>query len=67
MVKKTIIEFYRLVDTFTNDRSDGALQNMIRKLYDFSRSHPDPDKWLKALEDMYAFEEDAKVDGLPIY
>ncbi|WP_456271859.1 helicase-exonuclease AddAB subunit AddA [Bacillus sp. AK031] len=57
--------FYKLVDTFTNDRSDAALQDMIRKLYDFSRSHPDPDAWLGELVKMYEVEEEDSIDDLP--
>ncbi|MCA1059548.1 helicase-exonuclease AddAB subunit AddA [Rossellomorea aquimaris] len=57
--------FFKLVDTFTNDRSDGALQDMIRKLYDFSRSHPNPDEWLLGLEEMYELDEGVEIDQLP--
>ncbi|MBN8192506.1 helicase-exonuclease AddAB subunit AddA [Bacillus sp. NTK074B] len=57
-------DFFKLVDTFTNDRSDGALQDMIRKLYDFSRSHPNPDEWLLSLEEMYELEEGREIDDL---
>ncbi|UTE79087.1 helicase-exonuclease AddAB subunit AddA [Rossellomorea sp. KS-H15a] len=57
-------DFFRLVDTFTNDRSDGALQDMIRKLYDFSRSHPNPDEWLRRLKDLYEVEEGKEIDQL---
>jgi ATP-dependent helicase/nuclease subunit A len=56
--------FFRLVDTYTNDRSDGALQEMIRKLYDFSRSHPNPDKWLSNLTSMYEIGDDTDIDNL---
>ncbi|MFI8686657.1 helicase-exonuclease AddAB subunit AddA [Rossellomorea sp. NPDC077527] len=56
--------FFKLVDTFTNDRSDGALQDMIRKLYDFSRSHPNPDEWLLGLEEMYELDEGVEIDQL---
>jgi ATP-dependent helicase/nuclease subunit A len=57
--------FYLAVDTFTNDRSDIALQNLIRKLYDFSLSHPNPDRWLDMLVQMYDISEDATIDSLP--
>ncbi|BCB02983.1 helicase-exonuclease AddAB subunit AddA [Bacillus sp. KH172YL63] len=57
-------DFFRLVDTFTSDRSDGALQDMIRKLYDFSRSHPNPDEWLRGLETMYEIGEGSEIDEL---
>ncbi|MCA1056418.1 helicase-exonuclease AddAB subunit AddA [Rossellomorea aquimaris] len=64
--KKDHTDFFRLVDTFSNDRSDGALQEMIRKLYDFSRSHPDPDEWLRELSSMYSIDEDTMIDDLPL-
>ncbi|MBS4172007.1 helicase-exonuclease AddAB subunit AddA [Bacillus sp. FJAT-49736] len=57
--------FYRLVDTFTNDRSDAALQDLVSKLYDFSRSHPQPNRWLDELVEMYNVTEDMDIDGLP--
>jgi len=57
--------FFRLVDTFTNDRSDTALQELVSKLYDFSRSHPNPDKWLDQLVEMYNVTEDMDIDQLP--
>ncbi|WP_409254286.1 helicase-exonuclease AddAB subunit AddA [Bacillus sp. SCS-153A] len=57
--------FYKLVDTFTNDRSDAALQDMIRKLYDFSRSHPNPDAWLGDLVKMYDVEDGDRIEDLP--
>ena len=57
-------DFFKLVDTFTNDRSDGALQDMIRRLYDFSRSHPNPDEWLRGLEDMYVVKEGTEMEEL---
>ena len=39
--------FFRLVDSFTNDRSDRALMDIIRDLYDFARSNPSPEKYLE--------------------
>ena len=58
--------FYQLVDTFTNDRNDDALQSLVLKLYDFSRSHPDPDLWLDMLVDMYNVSDETGMDHLPI-
>ncbi|WP_047152893.1 helicase-exonuclease AddAB subunit AddA [Aneurinibacillus tyrosinisolvens] len=46
--------FYRLVDSYAGDRSDTALQNLIQRLYDFSRSHPWPDAWLDDMLAMYS-------------
>lgn len=58
--------FYRLVDTFTGDRSDTELQELILKLFDFSRSHPSPNQWLDELVEMYHLSEDAQIDDLSI-
>ena len=46
-------DFFRLVDSFTNDRSDLALMDIIRDLYDFARSNPSPEKYLKDIVNMY--------------
>ncbi|GIN84050.1 ATP-dependent helicase/nuclease subunit A [Heyndrickxia sporothermodurans] len=57
--------FYKVVDTFTNDRSDSALQELIHKLYDFSRSHPEPNKWLDEVIAMYCVNESTVINELP--
>ncbi|MCP1157587.1 helicase-exonuclease AddAB subunit AddA [Bacillus infantis] len=58
-------DFYRLVDAFTSDRSDTALQDIIRELYDFARSNPAPDQYLDKISDMYEVSSDAKLEELP--
>ncbi|HZG70055.1 MAG TPA: helicase-exonuclease AddAB subunit AddA, partial [Chondromyces sp.] len=58
--------FFKLVDTFSGDRSDIDLQNVVRKLYDFSQAHPNPDQWLTELANMYDVNEEVNsVDELP--
>lgn len=57
--------FYKVVDTFTNDRSDSALQDLIQKLYEFSRSHPAPNKWLDNVIELYQVDELTTIDHLP--
>lgn len=57
--------FFKLVDTFTGDRSDGELQELVLKLYDFSRSHPHPNLWLDSLVDMYDVTEYSRIEDLP--
>lgn len=57
--------FFKLVDSFTGDRSDGELQELVLKLYDFSRSHPYPDLWLDTLVDMYDVPEASNIDDIP--
>ncbi|MEK3887430.1 helicase-exonuclease AddAB subunit AddA [Bacillus sp. FSL K6-3431] len=57
--------FFQLVDTFTNDRNDDALQGLILKLFDFSRSHPNPYLWLEQLVTMYDVTESTEIESLP--
>ncbi|MEH7383675.1 helicase-exonuclease AddAB subunit AddA [Bacillus sp. JJ1533] len=57
-------KFFDLVDRFTNDRTDVELQNMIRKLYEFSRAHPTPNEWLKQIADDYRVD-DQTLDQTP--
>jgi ATP-dependent helicase/nuclease subunit A len=39
--------FWGLLDRFGGERSDVALYSLIQRMYDFSRSHPFPEEWLK--------------------
>ncbi|KAB2337165.1 helicase-exonuclease AddAB subunit AddA [Cytobacillus depressus] len=57
--------FFALVDTFTNDRSDSALQTIIRDLYDFARSNPSPNQYLDSIIEMYNVNEETKIEQLP--
>ncbi|RYM06228.1 helicase-exonuclease AddAB subunit AddA [Sporolactobacillus sp. THM7-7] len=55
-------EFYRLVDRYSDDRSDDHLERLILKLYDFSRSHPWPEEWLNQMVLAYQTEGKASID-----
>ncbi|MBX9971911.1 helicase-exonuclease AddAB subunit AddA [Cytobacillus firmus] len=57
--------FFALVDTFTNDRSDTALQDIIRDLYDFARSNPSPDQYLDSIVEMYNVDGVNSLEQLP--
>ncbi|TBL70456.1 UvrD-helicase domain-containing protein [Paenibacillus thalictri] len=48
--------FWRLVDSFSGERSDEPLYRLIQRLYDFSRSHPWPDRWLKETSALFGGE-----------
>ncbi|MGM9948743.1 MAG: UvrD-helicase domain-containing protein, partial [Lysinibacillus sp.] len=61
----TIDEMYTLVDSFTSDRSDQQIEQLVDKLYEMSRVQPAPYEWLKALPITYDIPADAKVDDLP--
>ncbi|WP_102271873.1 helicase-exonuclease AddAB subunit AddA [Cytobacillus massiliigabonensis] len=58
-------DFYELVDTFTNDRSDLALQDIVRELYDFSRANPSPEQYLDSIVQMYDVDETTEIEELP--
>jgi len=45
--------FYRLVEAFSNDRGDQALQLLVMRLYSFARSHPFPGLWLQQKQDIF--------------
>ncbi|WNR46373.1 helicase-exonuclease AddAB subunit AddA [Paenibacillus roseipurpureus] len=45
--------FWRLVDSFSGERNDQAIMNLIQKLYDVSRSHPWPEMWLRGTASMF--------------
>ncbi|MGG3573376.1 helicase-exonuclease AddAB subunit AddA [Bacillus gobiensis] len=59
--------FFDLVDRYTGDRTDVDLQLLVKKLYEFSRSHPDPNGWLDRLVDLYNADQDGKVENMPFY
>lgn len=56
--------FFKLVDAYTSDRNDSALQSMVRSLHDFSRSHPNPDEWLDNLIKMYEIDDNTQIEDL---
>lgn len=57
--------FYALVDCYTGDRNDVALQTLVDKLYDFSRSHPKPEQWLDKMAEGYELAGDSGIEDLP--
>ncbi|WP_026692686.1 helicase-exonuclease AddAB subunit AddA [Peribacillus kribbensis] len=57
--------FFRAVDAYSSDRSDAALQEIVRALYEFSRSHPKPEAWLSDLIQLYEVYPGDSIDDLP--
>ncbi|MHC8517538.1 helicase-exonuclease AddAB subunit AddA [Sporosarcina sp. ITBMC105] len=55
---------YRLADSFTSDRNDQSIEKLIDKLYDYSRVHPSPERWLRMLPMQYEIGEDVSIDEL---
>lgn len=59
-------KLYRLVDAFTSDRDDQAIEILISQLYEMSRVNPQPNKWLENLSKPYELDGIDQVDDLPI-
>lgn len=59
--------FFELVDRYTTDRHDLDLQYLIKRVYEFSRSHPDPEAWLEKFMDLYDADPGAKIESLSFY
>jgi ATP-dependent helicase/nuclease subunit A len=57
--------FFRLVDSFTSDRSDSALMDIVRDIYDFAVSNPMPSHYLQSMIDMYDTTKVANIEELP--
>ncbi|MFX3673931.1 MAG: helicase-exonuclease AddAB subunit AddA [Paenisporosarcina sp.] len=53
---------YRLVDSFTTDRDDQAIEVVVDKLYGAARVHPEPAKWLASIPAQYNLPVDAVID-----
>lgn len=56
--------FYQVVDAYSSDRNDMDLQKLVLSLYDFARSHPDPEGWLDQMADTYEIDA-SSIDDLP--
>ncbi|MBU9711506.1 helicase-exonuclease AddAB subunit AddA [Evansella tamaricis] len=57
--------FFEVVDKYSGDRTDEPLRHLIRKLFDFSRSHPDPSAWLDQLVATYEVDHVNELEELP--
>ncbi|MCL6570434.1 MAG: helicase-exonuclease AddAB subunit AddA [Bacillus sp. (in: Bacteria)] len=63
--KKDNEAFFILVDSFTSDRSDDALKDIVRSIYDFARSNSLPEHYLQSIVTMYHVADVSNVDELP--
>ncbi|MFS0655996.1 helicase-exonuclease AddAB subunit AddA [Bacillus sp. 179-C3.3 HS] len=59
--------FFELVDRYTSDRHDLDLQWLVKRMYEFSRSHPSPVQWMKAFISLYDVDDQTKIEDLPFY
>jgi ATP-dependent helicase/nuclease subunit A len=57
--------FFDVIDRYTSDRSDSDIQVIVRKLYEFARANPNPERWLEQLIGQYEVTDEMTVDSLP--
>lgn len=57
-------QFLELVEKLGSGRNDRRLEGLILQLYEYSRSYPQPEKWLEQCAQMYQPENE---DGEPLY
>jgi ATP-dependent helicase/nuclease subunit A len=53
--------FMMLADRYGGERGDEPLYRLVQKLYDFSRSNPWPDHWLRETAAKFRFAADASL------
>ncbi|MEH7114212.1 helicase-exonuclease AddAB subunit AddA [Neobacillus niacini] len=63
--KKDNEPFFQLVDSFTSDRSDSALMDIVRDIYDFAMSNPLPSHYLQSMIEMYDVSTVKNLEELP--
>ncbi len=60
-------EFLNLVEAYGGRRDDKKLEELALKLYEFSRSYPQPDNWLAVCVDAYRAESIEELTGTVYY
>ena len=56
--------FLDFVERFGTGRSDRKIEEIILKLYEYSRSYPQPEKWLERCVDAYRVQEGGFVSDI---
>ena len=46
--------FISLVNVYASNRDDEGLKNVVRKIYNFTQTFPQPMEWLREKADMYS-------------
>ncbi|WP_134684267.1 helicase-exonuclease AddAB subunit AddA [Brevibacillus migulae] len=58
-------DFQALADRMVDGQDDAALQSLLLRIYDFSRSHPRPSAWLSEVAAAFEVEETTPLESLP--
>src|SRR5699024_8222755 len=62
---EAVESFYKVVDMFSDDRSDENIGDIILDLYRFSNEYPWRETWLKEEVKVYELEDDVAEESLP--
>lgn len=58
-------EFVNFVESFASGRDDRKLEELILHLYEFSRSYPNPKKWLDSCAEQYDVQSVEELEQRP--
>ncbi|MGY4690015.1 helicase-exonuclease AddAB subunit AddA [Salibacterium sp. K-3] len=54
--------FLKAAERFSSDRSDEGVRTILRKLFHFSRAHPNPHQWLQQTAESYQISDSTPVE-----
>ncbi|MEG6584291.1 helicase-exonuclease AddAB subunit AddA [Dendrosporobacter sp. 1207_IL3150] len=57
--------FLKFIEHYGEDHDDQALYSLVLGLYNFSRSHPWPEKWLNDLQNAFSLPDTLNIDQTP--
>ena len=60
-------QFLDFTEAYADGRDDKKLEELVLKLYEFSRSYPDSEEWLKACVKSYRIETDEELEASPYF
>ena len=58
-------EFINFVESFASGKDDSKLEDLILQLYEFSRSYPNPNNWLKTCTRQYDISSVEELEETP--
>ncbi|KMZ52482.1 helicase-exonuclease AddAB subunit AddA [Dorea sp. D27] len=56
-------EFLEFVEAYGGGRDDRKMEELVLKLYEYSRSYPDAEGWLASCVDAYDIKDEAELEG----
>lgn len=59
------LQFLEFVESYASGKDDRKLEEILLQLYEFSRSYPNPKKWLDSCVEHYKVENTAELEEQP--